>query len=147
MIKDIVKDEKELSIPCEKFRKEDIREIEKITKDLIDTATYYAENDKNGCVGLAANQIGYNRRIIIVNKQDGDWEVFVNPVISNKYGRPFISEEGCLSLEGIREAKRYKVIDLLYRDPKTFKIKSLRASGGTAVIIQHEVDHVNGILI
>ena len=147
MIKDIVKDEKELSAPCEKFKKEDIREIEKITKDLIDTATYYAENDKNGCVGLAANQIGYNRRIIIVNKQDGDWEVFVNPVISNKYGKPFISEEGCLSLEGIREAKRYKVIDLLYRDPKTFKIKSLRASGGTAVIIQHEVDHVNGILI
>ena len=77
MIKDIVKDEKELSTPCEKFKKEDIREIEKITKDLIDTATYYAENDKNGCVGLAANQIGYNRRIIIVNKQDGDWEVFV----------------------------------------------------------------------
>ena len=76
-----------------------------------------------------------------------DWEVFVNPVISNKYGKPFISEEGCLSLEGIREAKRYKVIDLLYRDPKTFKIKSLRASGGTAVIIQHEVDHCNGIVI
>ena len=92
MIKDIVKDEKELSTPCEKFKKEDIREIEKITKDLIDTATYYAENDKNGCVGLAANQIGYNRRIIIVNKQDGDWEVFVNPVISNKYGKPFTAE-------------------------------------------------------
>lgn len=149
MIRDIVKDEKELSKVCRKFlnTKEDKEELEKIIKDLIDTGSHYRDDEKIGCVGLAANQIGYDRRVIIVNKKDGEWAVFVNPVIKVKSRSMHESEEGCLSLEGIRTVMRHDAIEILYRDQENFHIRSLTATGGTAVILQHEIDHLNGVLI
>ena len=111
-----------------------------VARDLLDTLTAHAD----GCVGMAANMIGVLKRIIAVEDEDG-YLVLFNPVILKKSG-VYEVEEGCLSLEGVRKTKRYMSIKVQYQtaDGKT-RIKTF--NDWTAQIIQHEIDHCDGILI
>ena len=111
-----------------------------VARDLLETLTAHAD----GCVGMAANMIGVLKRIIAVEAEDG-YLVLFNPVILKKSG-PYNTEEGCLSLEGVRKTKRYQSIKVQYQtmDGKP-RIKTF--TGWTAQIIQHEIDHCDGILI
>ena len=112
-----------------------------VARDLLDTLTFH----KDGCVGMAANMIGITKRIIAFDNE-GEYIIMLNPVIL-KASDLYDTEEGCLSLlGGPRKCKRYKKIKVQYQnmDMQT-RIKSF--SGWTAQIIQHEIDHCNGVLI
>ncbi len=111
-----------------------------VGQDLQDTLA--ANCDR--CVGMAANMIGVKKRIIIVNMGPVD-VVMYNPVIIKK-NLPFEAEEGCLSLDGVRKTTRYKNIELEYLD-SGWKKHRQRFAGWTAQIIQHEMDHLSGIII
>lgn len=108
--------------------------------DLMDTL----QANRQRCVGMAANMIGIRKRIIIVNNE-GTGIVMFNPVILRKEG-PYEAEEGCLSLEGTRKASRYRKVAVEYTDLRWRKITKT-FTGFTAQIIQHEMDHLEGILI
>lgn len=111
-----------------------------VIKDLLDTL----KANEEGCVGLAANMIGVKKRIIAIN-MNGINVPMVNPVILNKSGE-YETEEGCLSLIGERKTTRYNEIEVEYLD-KSFKKKREKYNGWIAQIIQHEIDHCNGIII
>ena len=111
-----------------------------VGKDLQDTLR--ANQDR--CVGMAANMIGVRKRIIIVNMGIMN-VVMYNPVIVRK-DSPYETEEGCLSLEGVRKTTRYQNIEVEYFDT-SWKKRRQKYSGWTAQIIQHEVDHLDGIII
>ena len=96
------------------------------------------------CVGMAANMIGVNKSIIVVAAGPFQF-VMVNPVITKKSGE-YKTEEGCLSLDGVRPCIRYEEIEVDYLD-SNFKPQHGKYSGFTAQIIQHEVDHCNGVVI
>ena len=136
MIKPIVKDVLFLGQKSEKTTKDDMY----IAKDLQDTLASYRED----CVGMAANMIGYKKRTIIISMRVVDL-IMNNPVILSKSGE-YEAEEGCLSLEGTRKTKRYKEIEVEYEDIN-FKKQRQKFSGFTAQIIQHEMDHLEGIII
>ncbi|MBQ7785764.1 MAG: peptide deformylase [Clostridia bacterium] len=111
-----------------------------IAVDLLDTLAAHAD----GCVGMAANMIGVRKRIIAVSS--GMMNVaMLNPVITKKSGE-YEAEEGCLSLSGVRKTRRYERIEVEYQDMDMRKRKQT-FTGWTAQIIQHEVDHCDGILI
>ena len=112
-----------------------------VAQDLLDTLTFH----KEGCVGMAANMIGVTKRIIVFDNE-GEYMTMLNPVIL-KASDLYETEEGCLSLlGGPRKCKRYKKIKVQYQNLQLqTRIKSF--SGWTAQIIQHEIDHCNGILI
>ena len=112
-----------------------------VARDLLDTLTCH----KEGCVGMAANMIGVTKRIIVFDNE-GEYMTMLNPVIL-KASDLYETEEGCLSLlGGPRKCKRYKKIKVQYQNLQLqTRIKSF--SGWTAQIIQHEIDHCNGILI
>ena len=109
-------------------------------RDLLETLTSHAD----GCVGMAANMIGVLKRIIAVEAEDG-YLVLFNPVILKKSG-PYNTEEGCLSLEGVRPTRRWKSIKVQY-ETADGKPRIRTFTGWTAQIIQHEIDHCDGILI
>lgn len=109
-------------------------------ENLIDTLTANSER----CVGMAANMIGVLKRIIAVN-DNGNYILMYNPEIIKSEGL-YETEEGCLSLDGTRKTKRSKKIKVRYYD-KYFKIKIKTYEGFTAQIIQHEMDHLDGIII
>ena len=111
-----------------------------VGKDLQDTLR--ANQDR--CVGMAANMIGVRKRIIIVNMGIMN-VVMYNPVIVRK-DSPYETEEGCLSLEGVRKTTRYQNIEVEYFDT-SWKKRRQKYSGWTAQIIQHEVDHLDGVII
>ena len=111
-----------------------------VARDLLETLTAHAD----GCVGMAANMIGVSKRIIAVETEDG-YRVLFNPVILKKSG-PYAAEEGCLSLEGTRKTKRWQTIKVQY-ETADGKPRIQTFSGWTAQIIQHEIDHCDGILI
>lgn len=136
MIKDICHDVFFLSQKATKATKEDVS----IGKDLEDTL----RANKDRCVGMAANMIGVNKRIIIVNIGFNDLVMF-NPVIINKE-EPYTTVEGCLSLPGQRNTTRYQHIEVEY-DDYSFNKKRIKLSGFFAQIAQHEIDHLEGILI
>lgn len=136
MIKPIVRDILFLSRKSERATKADAQ----IIKDLQDTL----KANRNSCVGMAANMIGCSKSIIIVNVGLIDM-VMVNPRITKKY-LPFDTEEGCLSLDGVRPTKRYKKIEVEFEDVNFIKQRKY-FEGWTAQIIQHEIDHCNGIII
>ena len=136
MIRPIVKDMMFLSQKSEKASKSDINVI----KDLQDTL---AANSKS-CVGMAANMIGYKKRIIIVNIGMLNM-IMLNPTITKK-AFPFETEEGCLSLSGTRSTTRYKEIEVEFEDIN-FKKQRRIFKNWTAQIIQHEIDHCDGIII
>ena len=108
--------------------------------DLLDTLKAYEE----GCVGMAANMIGVRKRIIAVNMGFMNVAMF-NPKIIKKSGR-YDTEEGCLSLPGVRSCTRYQEIEVEYQDINMKKQRQ-KYFGWIAQIIQHEVDHCEGILI
>ncbi|MBR4099208.1 MAG: peptide deformylase [Clostridium sp.] len=109
-------------------------------QDLLETL----EAHKDGCVGMAANMIGVSKRIIAFDNE-GTYMVMFNPEIVKCSG-PYEAEEGCLSLEGKRKAKRYQSIKVRYHN-EDFNVRLKTFTGWTAQIIQHEIDHCNGILI
>lgn len=109
-------------------------------RDLLDTLVAH----KDGCVGMAANMIGVNKRIIVF-ENEGKYEVMFNPVIVRQSG-PYMAEEGCLSLTGTRKIKRFASIKVQWQN-EAFQTRLKTFSGFTAEIIQHEIDHCEGILI
>lgn len=111
-----------------------------VAQNLLDTL----KANKKGCVGMAANMIGANKRIIAFDN-DGKYMIMFNPVILSK-SDGYVAEEGCLSLEGTRLTKRFKKISVQWQD-ESFKTKTAVFTDWTAQIIQHEIDHCNGILI
>lgn len=137
MVKELVHDPTLLNVKSEDATKDDIEVIQ----DLKDTLEAHSET----CVGLAANMIGVNKRIIIVNMGPAN-VIMINPRITKRL-KPFQGEELCLSLlGGPRNALRFREIDVEYLD------ENFGAQKGTfkelvAQIIQHEVDHCNGVLI
>ena len=136
MIKPIIRDMFFLGQKSDPATQQDLQ----IGADLQDTLK--ANQDR--CVGMAANMIGKKKRIIIVNIGLMNM-VMYNPVILRK-DTPYETEEGCLSLEGVRKTTRYQNIEVDYFDP-SWKKQRHKYSGWTAQIIQHEVDHLEGIII
>ena len=136
MVKPIVKDIFFLGQKSEPATPDD----KQVITDLMDTLAAHRE----GCVGMAANMIGIKKRIIIVNMGLIDM-IMVNPVIVSKDG-PYQTEEGCLSLTGVRPTTRYENIEVTYQD-QHFNTYTRKFSGWTAQIIQHEIDHCDGIII
>ena len=136
MIKPIVRDAFFLNQRSEEATKVDLP----IAQDLEDTLKANREH----CVGMAANMIGYRKNIVIVATGLADI-VMINPKITAK-AEPYETEEGCLSLPGTRKTTRYKRITVKYQDKK-FKEHTQNFSGYIAQIIQHECDHLEGILI
>ena len=111
-----------------------------VITDLLDTLRANRET----CVGMAANMIGVNKRIIAVNMGFANIAM-LNPMIVSKKG-PYEAEEGCLSLKGVRKTTRYQEIEVEYEDIH-FKKQHQKYKGWVAQIIQHEVDHCEGIII
>lgn len=109
-------------------------------EDLLETLIANSER----CVGMAANMIGVSKNIIAIN-DNNNYTVMYNPEIL-KADKECETEEGCLSLDGVRKTKRYRKIKVRYLD-KDFKIKIKTYDGFTAQIIQHEIDHLSGIII
>lgn len=136
MVKEIVKDVMFLSQKAEKATEKD----KYIANDLLDTL----KANRDRCVGLAANMIGYNKAIICVSGGLYDF-VMINPVITSRSG-DYETEEGCLSLIGERRCKRYKEIEVDYLDIN-FNKRHGKYTEFVAEIIQHEIDHTNGIII
>ncbi len=136
MIQPIMKDPIFLAQKSAPATKEDLQ----VAQDLLDTLTAY----KDGCVGMAANMIGVSKRIIAFDNE-GKYMVMFNPEIV-KRSEPYEAEEGCLSLPGTRKAKRYRSIKVQYQNDQ-FQTRFKTFTGWTAQIIQHEIDHCNGVLI
>ena len=136
MIREIVRDEAFLAQKAEPAGPEDLP----LAQDLLDTLAHHRE----GCVGMAANMIGVNKRVIVFDNQ-GTYMVLFNPEIVKKSG-PYLAEEGCLSLSGVRRAKRWQSIKVRYQNGR-FQTRFQTFTGWTAQIIQHEIDHCEGIII
>lgn len=136
MIKPIMKDVFFLGQKSEPASKADIP----VVQDLLDTL----KANEAGCVGMAANMIGVKKQIIVVNMGIVNIPM-INPVIVKKSGA-YETEEGCLSLTGVRKTIRYKEIEVEFLDINWKKQKQ-KYSGWIAQIIQHEIDHCHGIVI
>ncbi len=137
MIKELIHDPILLARKSDVATKEDLQ----VAQDLLDTFTAH----KDGCVGMAANMIGMCKRIIAFDN-DGTYMVMFNPEIIKKSG-PYDAEEGCLSLlGGPRKCKRYQTIKVQWQTAE-FQTRIKTFIGFPAQIIQHEVDHCDGILI
>ena len=136
MVREIMKDEVFLAEASEKATAEDTE----IARDLLETL----EAHKAGCVGMAANMIGVHKRIIAFDNE-GSYMVMFNPEIVKKSGA-YETEEGCLSLPGTRKTRRWQSIKVQYQNEK-MQIRLKTFTGWTAQIIQHEIDHCNGIII
>ena len=136
MIREICKDEAFLAQKAEPAAADDLV----VAQDLLDTLTAH----KDGCVGMAANMIGVTKRIIAFDNE-GAYMVMFNPVIVKQSG-VYEAEEGCLSLTGTRKAKRFQTIKVQWQNEK-FQTRLKTFTGWTAEIIQHEIDHCEGIII
>ena len=136
MIREICKDETFLAQKAAPATADDLA----TAQDLLDTLTAH----KDGCVGMAANMIGVCKRIIAFDNE-GTYMVMFNPVIIRQSG-PYEAQEGCLSLSGVRKTKRFQTIKVQWQNEK-FQTRLKTFTGWTAEIIQHEIDHCEGILI
>ena len=136
MICEICKDETFLAQKAEPATPEDLQ----VAADLLETLKQY----KGDCVGMAANMIGVNKRIIVFENEDS-YVVMFNPEIIRK-SDPYDAEEACLSLSGTRPAKRWKSIKVRWQNER-FQERVKTFTGWTAQTIQHEVDHCEGIII
>ena len=136
MVREICKDEAFLAQRAEPATADDLG----VAQDLLDTLIAH----KDGCVGMAANMIGVNKRIIAF-ENDGKYMIMLNPVIIKKLD-PYEAEEGCLSLAGTRKAERWRSIRVQWQNEKLqTRVKTFTSF--TAEIIQHEIDHCEGIII
>ena len=136
MIREICRDETFLAQKAAPATADDLA----TAQDLLDTLTAH----KDGCVGMAANMIGVCKRIIAFDNE-GTYMVMFNPVIVRQSG-PYEAEEGCLSLTGVRKTKRFQTVKVQWQNEK-FQTRLKTFTGWTAEIIQHEIDHREGILI
>ena len=137
MIKEVIHDPIFLAGKSELATKEDLQ----VAEDLLDTLTAH----KDGCVGMAANMIGVRKRIIAFDNE-GTYMVMFNPEIIKK-SEPYETEEGCLSLlGGPRKCKRYNTIKVKWQTSE-MQVRIKTFTGFPAQIIQHEIDHCEGILI
>ena len=136
MIRDICKDEAFLAQKAQPATPDDLS----VGQDMLYTLAHHKEE----CVGMAANMIGVNKRIIAFDN-DGTYMAMFNPEIVRKSG-PYQAEEGCLSLTGTRTARRWKSIKVRWQN-ESFQVRLKTFTGWTAQIIQHEIDHCDGILI
>lgn len=136
MVREIMRDISFLSQKSEIATQAD----EGTANDLLDTLKFH----KSGCVGMAANMIGVRRRIIAI-EDNGKYILMYNPEILRR-SDPYEAEEGCLSLVGVRKARRYKSIKVKYQN-ECFQTRIKTFSGFTAQIIQHEIDHCDGVII
>ena len=137
MVKELMHDPVFLALKSEPATKDDLQ----VAQDLLDTLTV----NQASCVGMAANMIGVRKRIIVFDNQ-GVYMIMFNPQIL-KMSEPYHTEEGCLSLlGGPRLCKRYKTIKVQWQNEQ-FQTRIKTFTGWTAQIIQHEIDHCNGILI
>jgi len=136
MIREICRDETFLAQKAVPATADDLA----TAQDLLDTLTAH----KDGCVGMAANMIGVCKRIIAFDNE-GTYMVMFNPVIVRQSG-PYEAQEGCLSLTGVRKTKRFQTIKVQWQNEQ-FQTRLKTFTGWTAEIIQHEIDHCEGILI
>lgn len=136
MIREICKDEAFLAQKAEPATADDLV----VAQDLLDTLVAH----RDGCVGMAANMIGVNKRIIVFDSE-GKYMVMFNPVIVRRSG-VYEAEEGCLSLTGTRKTKRFRTIKVQWQNEK-FQTRIKTFTGWTAEIIQHEIDHCEGMII
>ena len=136
MIREICRDETFLAQKAAPATADDLA----TAQDLLDTLTAH----KDGCVGMAANMIGVNKCIIAFDNE-GTYMVMFNPVIVRQ-SRPYEAQEGCLSLTGVRKTKRFQTIKVQWQNEQ-FQTRLKTFTGWTAEIIQHEIDHCEGILI
>ena len=136
MVREICKDEAFLAQKAEPATADDLV----VAQDLLETLAAH----KEGCVGMAANMIGVNKRIIAFDNE-GEYMVMFNPVIVKQSGL-YEAEEGCLSLTGTRRTKRFQTIKVQWQNEK-FQTRLKTFTGWTAEIIQHEIDHCEGIII
>ena len=136
MIREICRDETFLAQKAAPATADDLA----TAQDLLDTLTAH----KDGCVGMAANMIGVCKRIIAFDNE-GTYMVMFNPVIVRQSG-PYETQEGCLSLSGVRKTKRFQTIKVQWQNEQ-FQTRLKTFTGWTAEIIQHEIDHCEGILI
>lgn len=137
MVREIVHDPILLAQPSAPATKEDLP----LVQDLLDTLAAHKEE----CVGMAANMIGECKNVIVFDN-GGTYMAMLNPVIL-KQSEPYETEEGCLSLlGGPRKTKRYKKIKVQYEN-NDFQVRIKTFEGWTAQIIQHEIDHLHGVLI
>ena len=136
MIQPIMKDPLFLGVKSAPATPEDLQ----VAQDLLDTLAAHRE----GCVGMAANMIGVRKRIIVFDNEGTDMVMF-NPRILKSEGL-YETEEGCLSLPGVHRTKRFQKIKVEYQNA-AFQTRVKTFSGWTAQIIQHEIDHCEGILI
>jgi len=136
MVRPIVKNKGFLAKKSAPATQDDAR----IAQDLLDT--FLAHKDE--CVGMAANMIGWLKKIIVVDLGFAP-VIMYNPMILKKDG-PFETEEGCLCHEGEKKVTRYAIIEVAYMD-HAFKLQKKVFTGFNAQIIQHEIDHCNGVLI
>lgn len=137
-IKEIIRDTATLNQKSAPFV---FGEDEAIIQDLLDTAAAHEEN----CAGLAAIQIGIPKRVIVV-KEGSNFVTYINPVIVKRSRESYVATEGCLSLDGPRTVKRYRSVMVSYTTANGKK-KSKTFDGFVAEILQHEIDHCNGVLI
>ena len=136
MIREICRDETFLAQKAAPATADDLA----TAQDLLDTLTAH----KDSCVGMAANMIGVCKRIIAFDNE-GTYMVMFNPVIVRQSG-PYEAQEGCLSLTGVRKTKRFQTIKVQWQNEQ-FQTRLKTFTGWTAEIIQHELDHCQGILI
>ena len=136
MIREICRDETFLAQKAAPATADDLA----TAQNLLDTLAAH----KDGCVGMAANMIGVCKRIIAFDNE-GTYMVMFNPVIVRQSG-PYEAEEGCLSLAGVRKTKRFRTVKVQWQNEK-FQTRLKTFTGWTAEIIQHEIDHCEGILI
>ena len=136
MIREICRDETFLAQKAAPATADDLA----TAQDLLDTLTAH----KDSCVGMAANMIGVCKRIIAFDNE-GTYMVMFNPVIVRQSG-PYEAQEGCLSLTGVRKTKRFQTLKVQWQNEK-FQTRLKTFTGWTAEIIQHEIDHCEGILI
>ena len=136
MIREICRDETFLAQKAAPATADDLA----TAQDLLDTLTAH----KDGCVGMAANMIGVCKRIIAFDNE-GTYMVMFNPVIIRQSG-PYEAQEGCLSLTGVRKTKRFQTVKVQWQNEK-FQTRLKTFTGWTAEIIQHEIDHCEGIII
>jgi peptide deformylase len=138
MVREIIKDPVILTQKSEPFI---FGQDDHIVQDMLDTAEAHKEN----CVGLAAIQIGEPKRVILVRQGD-NFVPFINPAVVKKSPDTYYTMEGCLSLEGVRNVRRHRSVMVSWTATNGKK-KVKEFNGFTAQILQHEIDHLNGVLI
>lgn len=136
MAREIIRDPAFLSLRAEPATQADLPAADELLETL--------KAHRDGCVGMAANMIGV-KKCIIAFESGGEYMVMFNPEIIKRSG-PYEAEEGCLSLEGTRKTKRWNSVKVRYQN-RDFQVRFKTFTGFTAEILQHEIDHCNGIVI